>query len=290
MKWLKKPAGLFFFIQLLLIGCATLNVGEIRDLQKTAFDPPELKPGYEINDLRIDLIRQTFTENVNDSVTETKDTPYHPFGFNIGNGLFYDINGNLGFRLEFLLGFSADRNFEVHQVYRAKKKKGVIVYRFYNDTLKVNYMYGKNLHYRYHRVPDANGFAVMYKKRTKYSIAFTDTNAIYRENISKPRIIRQVSKDQYDLEIRKRKDHFRKTESGVLLKNEYSVNLSGDRLALEIRNPMRKRNNVLYTIVKSDNHLFVYNRKFSGIKIEMKKDNMLLYKNNILWTKFELIN
>jgi hypothetical protein len=122
MKWIKQSVALYFVIQIFCVSCATLNVDEIRNLHKTAFDPLELKPGYETNNLRIDLIRKTFTENVSDSVTETKDTPYHPLGFDIGNGLFYDINENLCLRLDFLLGYSSDKNFEIHEAYKGKNE------------------------------------------------------------------------------------------------------------------------------------------------------------------------
>jgi hypothetical protein len=278
-----------FLFTLLCISCATLNIDEIRDLHRTEFSRVELKPGYEINNLRIDLIRKNFTENINDSVTETKDSPYHPLGFDLGNGLFYDINENLCLKLDFLLGYSADKDFEIHESYRANHKRGIKVYRFCNDTFKVNYMYGKNLHYRYHIVPDGKGLTVMYNKRIKYSIAFTDTLAIYTENMIKPRIIQQAGKDQYDLNIRRRKDHFRKAGSGIFLNKDYLVSLADDHLSLEIKNPRRKKNNTLYTIVKSDSSLFIYDKRYSGIKIEKDKDNILFYRNNVLWTKFELI-
>jgi hypothetical protein len=278
-----------FLFPLLCISCATINIDEIRDLHRTEFSQVELKPGYEINNLRIDLIRKNFTENINDSVTETKDSPYHPLGFDLGNGLFYDMNENLCLKLDFLLKFTADKNFEIHESYRANPKRGIIVYRFCNDTFKVNYMYGKNLHYRYHLVPDANGFSVKYNRRTKYSMAFTDTSAIYREHMSKPRIIQQTGKDQYDLNTRRRKDHFRKTGSEIFLNNHYVVSLSTDKLSLEIKNPHKKKNNTLYTVVKSDNRIFVYNKRYSGTKIETNNDTILLYRNSILLTKFELV-
>jgi hypothetical protein len=289
MKWMKQPIGFCFLFPLFCITCATLDVNEIRDLHRTEFSPVELRSGYEINNLRIDLIRKNITENVNDSVSETKDSPYHPLGFDLGNGLFYDVNENLCLKLDFLLGYSADKDFEIHESYRANHKRGVKVYRFCNDTFKVNYMYGKNLHYRYHIVPDGKGVTVMYNKKKKYSIAFTDTSAIYTENMIKPRIIQQAGKDQYDLNIRRRKDHFRKTGSDVFLNKDYIVSLSRDNLTLEIKNPNKKKNNTLYTIVKSDNRIFVYNKKYSGIKIETNDDTILIYRNSILRTKFELV-
>lgn len=285
---MKQPFALCLLFPLFCISCATLDVNEIKNLNRTEFDPVILSPGYEINNQRIDLIRKNYTENINDSVTETKDSPYHPLGFDLGNGLFYDLRDNLCLKMDFLLGYKAESNFEIHE-YRANHKRGTTMYRFFNDTFKTNSILGKNLHYRYHLVSETDGITVMYKKRTKYSIAFTDTSVIYRENMSKPRIIQQVGKDQYDLNIRKRKDHFRITGSDVFLDRDYIVSLSTDRLAFEIKNPHKKRNNVLYTLVKSDNRLIIFNKRYSGSKIEMNKDSILLFRNKTLWTKYELI-
>ena len=215
---------------LFCISCATLNVDEIRDLHRTEFNPVELKPGYEINNLRIDLIRRNYTENVNDSVTETKDSPYHPFGFDLGNGLFYDMNENLCLKLDYLLGYSADKDFEIHESYRANHKRGINVYRFCNDTFKVNYMYGKNLHYRYHLVPDGNGMTVMYKKRKNIQLHSLTPLPFTAENMSKPRIIQQVGKDQYDLNITEKKGPFPESRfRTIFLNKDYLVSLADDQ-------------------------------------------------------------
>jgi hypothetical protein len=129
----------------------------------------------------------------------------------------------------------------------------------------------------------------MHKKRLVYSIALTDTCAIYTEKMSNPRVLQKVNQDGYDLHIRKRTDHFRKSGSDVFLKKDYVVSLVNDKLSLEIKNPHRKKNKSIATIVKDDQKLFIYNRHYSGIKIETYKDSILLFRNNALWSKYELV-
>ena len=124
--------------------CATLNISQIMNLEKTQFDSLCLIPDSEVNYLRIDLIRQTY-EDVNDSTT--KDTPYHPIGFNLGNGLFYDLNENLCLRLDYILEFSSDTNFEIQKINGPEKNRGITNYKFISDSLSVQYLPRKKKHY-----------------------------------------------------------------------------------------------------------------------------------------------
>lgn len=80
---------------LIICGCTTLNKTIIENTDRSIFQPLVLIPDYDICNIRIDLIRQTNKEQVNDSATEAEKIPYHPVGFYLGNGLFLDLNDNL---------------------------------------------------------------------------------------------------------------------------------------------------------------------------------------------------
>ena len=103
--------------------CSTLNITEIKNLEKKDFDSMKLKPEIEPNDLRIDIIRQTHDNRVNDSTTETAYTPYHPLGFDLGNGLFYDLCGNLSLRIDYLLNYSWEHDFVIERIDNPVKNK-----------------------------------------------------------------------------------------------------------------------------------------------------------------------
>lgn len=82
----------YCLMTILTNSCATLNTSEIEYLEKVKFKSLTLTPDWEARNLRIDLISQTSAEDVNDSVKEKEDTPYHLIGFDLGHGLFYDLN------------------------------------------------------------------------------------------------------------------------------------------------------------------------------------------------------
>ena len=71
-------------------------------MKKTSFHNMELSPGQEHNELRIDVIRQVTETYVDGTTTYYEDVPYHSVGLDLSNGLFYDMNGNLSFRLDYL--------------------------------------------------------------------------------------------------------------------------------------------------------------------------------------------
>ena len=82
---------------LLLLSCNPLDLSTLD--QDIKFEELDLKVSYELEDLRFDVIRQQTSDATSDvGDTDTEDVPYHPFGFDLGNGLFYDLNGNLGFK------------------------------------------------------------------------------------------------------------------------------------------------------------------------------------------------
>ncbi len=165
---MKQTTFLYILILVLSSSCANLNISEIKNLEKAKFDSLRLRPDREINNLRIDLIRQTYEESINDSIKETKDTPYHPIGFDLENGLFYDLNKNLCLRIDFLLDFSSNKDFELQKINNPEKHREIIIYRFNNDTLTTTYPPRKKAHYDYHQIKHLDSVSYMFKNRMKF--------------------------------------------------------------------------------------------------------------------------
>ena len=281
----------YVYILFLILGnsCApTLDVQEIKNIAKTKFDPFVLKPDREINNLRLDLIRQTYDERVNDSISETADTPYHPVGFDLGNGLFYDLNDNLCLRIDYLMKFTSDKNFELHKINRPDKNKGKVIYRFHNDSLTVTNPPRKKVRYFYHRIAKLDTMSYMYNHRMKYAIIETDslmTYMIKRKNMS---AIHKLDENQYCLKIGKRKENYQISGNEIFLNDHYTVHLTNDDSTLVIQRKGKRKNTTLYTIEKSEGKIFIYNEKYFGTKIEIDNSNVWIYRNSTLLCKYEL--
>lgn len=104
----------------LFAGCMTIKKITIPDeAERLELQPLQAAAGYDVYQLRIDIVRQTTTktETVTDSkgVTSTKtiteNKPYHYLGVYLGNGLFLDANLNLGLDLIRLLHLEDRQNF-----------------------------------------------------------------------------------------------------------------------------------------------------------------------------------
>ncbi|MBN2610192.1 MAG: hypothetical protein JXB00_01405 [Bacteroidales bacterium] len=253
------------------------------------FDSLSLIPDWEANDLRIDLIRQTYEEDLTDSTKETKETPYHPIGFDLGNGLFYDLNENLCLRLDYILDISKANDFEIHKISRPEKNKGYTIYRFINDSLLVQYPPRKKIHYRYHRINHLDSIAFMYKKRLKYAITETDSSLIYSGKKRKWDVIKKIADNNYYLNKKKWKEDYKIENNDIFLENDYIVCLTNNDSRIEIKRHRKKRKDkILYTIEKGSDKLFIYDKNYSGLLIEKEGNNILIYRNKALLRKYEL--
>lgn len=287
---MKQIACIFTIIILLISSCATLNISEIKNLERIEFDSLKLSFGRETNNFRIDLIRQNHIEIVDDSTTNIRDTPYHPLGFDLGNGLFYDLNENLCLRVDYLLGFSSDYNFEMSKINRPGRNKGIIVYRFNNDSLTVTYPPRKKANYNYHLVRIKDSVSFMYNNRLKYTIVENDTSLIYCGKRRKLDIIYKLDANQYYQKIRRRKENFQIKGNGIIIKNDYLVRLTNNNTTLEIKRLGKREDRILYTIEKSKDKIFIFNKKYFGKKIDYDENSITIYQDRTQLTKYKLNN
>jgi len=269
--------------------CSTLNINEIKNLEKRGFDSLKLKHEIEPNDLRIDIIRQTHDNRVNDSTTVTEYTPYHPLGFDLGNGLFYDLYGNLSLRIEFLLNYSRAHDFVIERIDNPEKNKWITKYSFHNDSLMIAYPPKGRIHFKYHSTQLGDSLAVMNKKRLEYAIVKRDSSVVYRGKNRIWNTIFQCDHDIYYLDRKRENNKYQMIGDEIHLGKIYVIVESKDGKTIEVKSHGRKHDTPLLTIIKGDKELFIYNCKYIGQKLEFKDNNFLVYQNNRLVTKYLLI-
>jgi len=286
----RRPAYKIPILTLLILcsSCATLNVADIRNLDRTEFEPLKLKPDFEIHELRLDLIRQTYEHTVNDSTRETLDSPYHPLGFDLGNGLFYDLNENLCFRLDYLLGFSDQDCFDIKRIDRRNRKRPGCVYSFCDNTLTLTYPPGRIKHYQYHWVTNGGTTSVKRRNRILYEIKEDGSSVIYGKKRRKYDTIQRVDKNHYYLNHNKRREKYQLEENRVYLENDYIIELADQNRKIKIIRHGLFRDHTQYTIEKSMDKLYIYGRNFSGRKIEFSDDGIAVYHDRTFLTRWAL--
>lgn len=284
---MKRLPILLAGLALLSASCTTLNVSELQNLQRVSFEPLQLRPEVEPNNLRIDLIRQTEEFQRNDTTVETLNTPYHPLGFYLGNGLFYDLNENLALRVDYLLNAPTD-GFDILRINRPEKNKGIVGYSFAADTLWVKYRPNRRPVYQYHRVFSPGRVSFVKNRRMLYAIDETDSSMVfYRGKRRWSDGVFQAGKHSFYYKTRWGKSYFEKSGNKLSLGRKFQVVLADDGKAIYIKRGKKGRR-LLYTIERGQDRIFIYDRRKRGKMAVFEENSILVYSNADFSTKYEL--
>lgn len=286
LSFMKRRTFLLLLIAVVISSCATLDINEIRSLDRIPFDPPGLKPSMELNNLRLDIVRKTEDREINDSTTRTEEVPYNRFGFNLGNGLFYDLNENLSIRIDDLMSLSNEACFVVSRSARPSVNGDITLLSFINDSLTVKYPPRKKAFYMYHLTHGEGKTTYWRKNRQIFTVTETDTSLICTGRKREWYSIVKTGGNTFLVKRGRWTEQYLTDENSVTLENDYVVTLSPDRLELYIMRKGRKHDRLWYTIVKSDDVMFIFNRKYSGKKIEFTGDGMLIYSDKRLSMRY----
>lgn len=270
--------------------CSTLNPKEIQSLNRVAFAPLELTPSVEPTDLRLDVIRQQ-TQYYQGSNLQTMDVPNDPLGFDLGNGLFYDLNQNFSLRLDKLLGYASDEPFALRKTEVPLPNQGYRTYTFAHDSLTNISSEKRRARYVYHRVGPPDSVSYMNGNALEYVIVRRDSALACRNRRKvKKEIIRQEA-GHFTLEIGRRNADFVQTNNQIDLQSSYLVTLSDDNKAMTIYRLSRKgRRTSLYTLIRSQDALYVFNENLKGQKIVFENGGVSVFQNKNLVVKYELLS
>lgn len=276
-------------ILLMFSSCATLDVNEIKNLAKVEFEPLQLTPDRETNDLRLDIIRETEDPSIFDSTGDTELASYHPIGFYLGNGLYYDLNRNISLKLDYLLDFSPENDFEIKTIFMPATNSDMATYRYLHDTLSISHPPRNKDHYSYHQVKYGDSIVYMNKKWFKYAIIETDTSLVHSGKKRSWDVIRKLDDENFYLDKKFYKVDFQNKGNQVFLGKSYSVRLTNNNSTIQIIGNFRKKSKVMYTIERSKDEIFIYNNKYSGNMIKLGKNSIEVYPNKKLGAKYELV-
>jgi len=269
-----------------LSGCATLNIQEIINLESKDFDTLQLCPAVEPNGLRIDLLRKNHDVYYIDSLVYAELMPYHPLGFDLGNGIFYDLSGNLSFKIDYLLNFSSDSSFQIE---KSGKKTARTIFLFYHDSLSVNRPPKTKIRQQYHRVIHGDSVLYSVKKGRDFTVVTTETDLFY---MGKKRIwngIHGVGQGRYELYRKATKGGFSLNEHEVILSRDLMIRMNPDKKKLQIFRYRRKGPKLLLTIERSEDKIFVYDKHNAGQKIALIGNTLEISNGKKMLNRVELI-
>jgi hypothetical protein len=251
-------------------------MNSVTTLEKSDFKQSELYPDYDFFDLRIDIIRQIQSTYYGENLTSTEFTPYHPIGFNLGNGIFYDWNRNFSISVLELLNIDKNQDFTV---YKEDYKTGKVLnkYVYENNTFKI-FTSGILLNFNTNFSIYATDSLVIADLGllSKYTIKKNENEFVVRTGLGNSEVIKQ-QKGWYVKLLFGQSDYLL-IDNLILLQNSYSVENSGN----EIKIFSGTNSNYLYpliSIVRNETEMYIYNGNYNGTKIYFE-DNKIIVENN----------
>ena len=260
----------------IIAGCASLNQSAIENMKPVKMDGPELKPGYELYEMRIDVIRAKTEEDVTDSTKKEVDKPYHPLGFDLGNGLFYDINQNLSFKVLPLFGLMETSDFDI--TYEGKG----FVFKNRSSFIKTGDEFTRE---------ESGG---VFNTGETFKVSFSDTLVSFAESLAPDKKIviadggmtyyrfldkKSIQKEAYGYSVDKfiGKDRYTIEDNTVNLDNKILIKYLDDRIEVYKNNFFGAK--FKYTIIRSGDEIYCYDKKFRGFHI-FKTDNRITIEEN----------
>jgi hypothetical protein len=252
-------------------------------------EPLVLEPSYDPYTLRIDIIRQKRSDY--DPVMEQSmdvDVMYHPMGFDLGNGLFYDLNHNLSFRVNQLPGIDDPQDFKVKLIHRLQSADGII-----HTIEPERYCVEKRNKVTCYDTPrEGNKWKIFGKRKLEYAIEESPAQLTYsfrNRPKSDVEIIREEADHYYTDGLGKRRD-FVKKDREVNLNGRYLIKSNDDGKRLEIYQIGKRVNKVLFAVEKSDKAYYIYDSKRRGRKIEYGGESLQVVRNNKVLTRIEILD
>lgn len=276
----------FLLIAVLIIfaGCSTLDQEVINNPDiKIKPDPLSLEMDYEVYHLRADLVRiyKPEDEVKKAESIEDKYLPYYYIGLRLGNGFFYDFNGNLAIDLIRFYNLDSD-SFKF-----IKKKEGFAAkdHEFVRD--------GEEF-YRIHRgLFKTSEKVVFFSDFVQVSAGLISTKVIIRKNETQiyaessgitstmdPGIIYKISDVEYKLYKPWEYNFIRVTNRIITYGDELQIILEDNLITFNYNglNNIYKR----YYFFRTENGFYFYDEKFSGVHAEKIGNVINVYKNEKL--------
>ncbi len=227
----------------------------------------------------------TYTNNG----TQTLPVPNDPLGFDLGNGLFYDLNQNLSLRIDKMLDFSDAEYFSLKKFENPLDNKGLKMFTFENDTLfKSNSETGR-FRYLYHRAGPSDSISFMNGDILKYVIVHRDSSLVCRNKRKVKKEIITMGDGKFVLDRGNRDFDFVQNSNAVDLQSGYLIEISdANKLITIYRLNNSGRKTVLYSMVRSRDALYIFDKNYRGNKIVFEGRSLSIFRNKNLVEKFQL--
>ncbi len=273
-------------LAVILSSCATLNKSEIMQAGPVEPDKVQLKPHLDIYGERIDIVRKTVDREGGESGSG-EDMPYHDAGFYLGNGLFYDLNGNLSILPFDLMQLTNQTSFTVRKINHKKPFNREIV--FSRDLASFSVKVEKGIGFSsYVSVIQDDSVTELSKGKlgTKALILKRNGSYKYKQVLAGEDI--KKTKNGYTIKSLLNTENYVKNYNEIYLNDDLVVKKQGKTISIYKRT--WGSSTLLMEMKFAKNTFFIYNDKFRGLKFEKKENVLKVSENQKLIHTYSLIN
>ncbi|WP_236974240.1 hypothetical protein [Membranihabitans maritimus] len=252
--------------------------------------PAELKlePDYDLYELRIDLYRKEKSANSAQETREEED--YNPLGFFLGEGLFYDLNGNLSFDVIRLLGIDRFSNFEIMQ--NTPNMFGAMQEKYFtkrgSEFFKSNQKGSKSV-FGSNRIIKRNGqnIEVQDGPLNKFTIE-KNNDKLALKNFLSNRTIEKIGPSRYRIGGFLVDENIEEREGIIVLDDDFRLKKEGKDIIIE-QNQFWSFSEVWRISRTEENILYIYRRDRLIMKIFHFDNSVVMEQNGRVKVEYNLL-
>ena len=281
---MEKLAFAFLFFCFGCYSLPTLNQKEILKSTNDSFMPSQLEIAYEVEGLRLDIIRQTTHRKMEIPVQN------HPLGFDLGNGLFYDMNQNLSLRIDKLLGIKTGEDYSIKKYYSNAIHSTISRERENGKFCEKGENFNGVIFEECSKLTRTGNILNFYwrgKEKLLYSIEQRGHTFMYfKPGITKPKLVMsKKASNQFTVGNTKKQKDFSLENQTLFLEGKYVIRQNESESKIQVFEKKRKKEKLIMTIKRGDGHIFIYDKNWRGLDIVLNenKREIVIYKNDELW-------
>ncbi|MEM1323955.1 MAG: hypothetical protein AAGG75_27085 [Bacteroidota bacterium] len=272
-----------------LMGCQTamqpLYFNESTQLDSEVLAPLQLHPKTLHHDLRIDLM-------IDDGLVSFKK-PHHPLGFDLGNGLFVDINDNLFFRLDRMMEIGEQEDYLIK--YTQQEKGRVFFKRRVDDQIceewpeedEVTYADCKQQHH------DKDVSKVFVKGELLYEVSRRSDEIHYRNADKKNTnrsTVEKINDSRYVIHKPGNQQIVQHHQDMITISGKIMLHKNPESRMLSIYTIELGDCKLLYHLQKGKNKVIIRDANFRGYLIERTANTLKVFKDGELDYELERIS
>ncbi|MEM6723535.1 MAG: hypothetical protein AAF598_05815 [Bacteroidota bacterium] len=241
---------------------------DLSQIERIPFDDLKLKPAHNLLDYRYDVIRQGV------SLDCWHEEESHPLGFQLGNGLFFDLEDNLTLDLFYMLELSKETGFTVlesNTLFPREQERKISVEANQSCAQMVNQENTFCLQYE----KTENGLDVKQNQRFLYTVLETNEGIqlLNRQGRMTDRI-KALGKHTFTHHLNRDVEQFTKQGNNLRLKT-IRVTLTPAKDEIQIYRKRAGQYKLRHRIIRSKSHLYILDQFGHGSEIKIQENQLI---------------